>query len=76
LVHVFLSSSKLSLLSLVHTHSSPDSFALLTLLGVHVSALLLSFTSFFPLFSHSAGSSFCSVEHFSFLLVSSLLSHH
>jgi hypothetical protein len=48
LVHVFLSSSRLSLLSLVHTHGSPDSFALLALLGVPVSALLLSFTSFFP----------------------------
>jgi hypothetical protein len=72
LVHVFLSSSRLSLLSLVHTHGSPDSFALLALPGVHVSALLLSFTSF-PFFSHSAGSSFCSVEHFFFLLVSSRL---
>jgi len=70
LVHVFLSSSRLSLLSLVHTQGSPDSFALL---GVHVSALLLSIPFFSPLFSHSSGSSFCSVQHFPF---SSLLSRH
>ena len=62
--------SAMSLLCLVHTQGSPDSFALFALLGVHVSAFLLSFTSFS---SHSAGSAFCSVQHFSF---SFLLSHH
>jgi hypothetical protein len=74
LVHDFLSRSRLSLLSLVHTQGTPDSFALLALLGVHVSALLLSFSSFFPLFSHSLGTSFVLFSSFLFPLVSSLTS--
>lgn len=44
-----LSIIRLCLLSLVHTQGSPDSFAFLALLGVHISALLLSFISSFPL---------------------------
>ncbi|KAI0278427.1 hypothetical protein BGY98DRAFT_541290 [Russula aff. rugulosa BPL654] len=67
LVHVLLSLSRLSLLSVVYTHGSSDSFALL---GVHASALLLSSTSFFssPIWLPRHF-----VLHFSFLFVSSRL---
>lgn len=72
--------SALSLLSLVHTQGSPDSFALLALLGIHVTALLISFISFFCLirlaryFVLYRIFFFCSFRFVSFRFASSLTS--
>ncbi len=62
------SSSRSSLLYIVHTQGFAVSFALLALPRVRVSASLLFFS-----FPHSAGSSLCSSPHLT-LLSSSLLS--
>jgi hypothetical protein len=79
IIQTFSAISAISLLSLVHIQSSPDSFALLALLGVHVAALLLSFTSFFRpirLARHFVPYSIFLFLLVSFRFASSLLSHH